>query len=190
MKCIRNEAMDGHTRIQRGPVVYEGLCRCQPPANFEGVGTVVSKLLEDIVQPDSAGIWPEGLSAVGGDSQDGRQDLCLPVQIQWGERPYVGRGWASPFNPSRNGYLSEAERQTARCCIRTLQARPRPSSLDKRDHFCQYSRARPPATGSRRVCAPDYLDLRDAVSSSTVTTQYTDMVVLAAAYLGKTPLHR
>ena len=52
VKEIYPEGMAGHTRISV-PVVSEGLCGASRPGHFEGVATVVCKLL-NMVQPDLA----------------------------------------------------------------------------------------------------------------------------------------
>tara|TARA_R110000796_G_scaffold252199_2_gene385576 strand:+ start:14016 stop:14867 length:852 start_codon:yes stop_codon:yes gene_type:complete len=172
--------MEGHTRISV-PVVSEGLCGASRPGHFEGVATVVSKLL-NIVQPDLAVFGQKDFQQLAV-IRKMAQDLCLPVQIMGEPTVRAADGLALS---SRNGYLSEAERQTAPVLYRTLQAIAHDIQSGQRDFANIIERARQQleAAGLRA----DYLDLRDAVSLKPVTEQTTDMVVLAAAYLGKTRL--
>lgn len=172
--------MDGHTRISV-PVVSEGLCGASRPGHFEGVATVVSKLL-NIVQPDLAVFGQKDFQQLAV-IRKMAQDLCLPVQIMGEPTVRAADGLALS---SRNGYLSEAERQTAPVLYRTLQSIAHDIQAGQRDFANIIERARQQleAAGLRA----DYLDLRDAVSLKPVTEQTTDMVVLAAAYLGKTRL--
>lgn len=172
--------MEGHTRISV-PVVSEGLCGASRPGHFEGVATVVSKLL-NIVQPDLAVFGQKDFQQLAV-IRKMAQDLCLPVQIMGEPTVRAADGLALS---SRNGYLSEAERQTAPVLYRTLQSIAHDIQAGQRDFANIIERARQQleAAGLRA----DYLDLRDAVSLKPVTEQTTDMVVLAAAYLGKTRL--
>lgn len=172
--------MDGHTRISV-PVVSEGLCGASRPGHFEGVATVVCKLL-NIVQPDLAVFGQKDFQQLAV-IRKMTQDLCLPVQIMGEPTVRAADGLALS---SRNGYLSAAERQTAPLLYQTLQSIASQIQAGQRDYVALIERAcqQLEAQGLRA----DYLDLRDAVSLNPVTAQTTDMVVLAAAYLGNTRL--
>ncbi|WP_022964515.1 pantoate--beta-alanine ligase [Halopseudomonas pelagia] len=172
--------MQGHTRISV-PVVSEGLCGASRPGHFEGVATVVSKLL-NIVQPDLAVFGQKDFQQLAV-IRKMAQDLCLPVQIMGEPTVRAEDGLALS---SRNGYLSEAERQTAPVLYKTLQSIASEIQSGQRDYAALIERARQQLeiAGLRA----DYLDLRDATSLHPVTANTTDMVVLAAAYLGKTRL--
>ncbi|WP_304639915.1 pantoate--beta-alanine ligase [Pseudomonas sp.] len=174
------EGMAGHTRVSV-PVVSEGLCGASRPGHFEGVATVVSKLL-NIVQPDLA-IFGE---------KDYQQlavirkmvlDLCLPVQIMGEPTVRADDGLALS---SRNGYLTPAERQVAPLLYQTLQAIAAEVSAGRRDYaqIIEEARGRLTEAGLR----PDYLDLRDAHTLQPVSAQAEELVVLAAAFLGRTRL--
>lgn len=174
------DGMAGHARVSV-PVVSEGLCGASRPGHFEGVATVVCKLL-NIVQPDLA-IFGE---------KDFQQlavirkmvlDLCLPVQVMGEPTVRAEDGLALS---SRNGYLNEAERQLAPLLYQTLQRIAEQVSAGRRDYAQVIEEARQSLleAGLR----PDYLDLRDALSLQPVTPDSETVVALAAAYLGRTRL--
>ncbi|KAA0690472.1 pantoate--beta-alanine ligase [Halopseudomonas laoshanensis] len=180
VKEMYPRGMDGHTRISV-PVVSEGLCGASRPGHFEGVATVVSKLL-NIVQPDLAVFGQKDFQQLAV-IRKMAQDLCLPVQIMGEPTVRAEDGLALS---SRNGYLSEAERQLAPQLYKTLQSIASEIQSGQRDYPALIERARQQLeTHGLRA---DYLDLRDAISLEPVNAQTTDMVVLAAAYVGKTRL--
>lgn len=172
--------MQGHTRISV-PVVSEGLCGASRPGHFEGVATVVSKLL-NIVQPDLAVFGQKDFQQLAV-IRKMTQDLCLPVQIMGEPTVRAEDGLALS---SRNGYLSDAERQTAPVLYQTLQSIANQIQGGQRDYAALIEQARKQLENAG--LRADYLDLRDAISLNPVTLDTTDMVVLAAAYLGKTRL--
>ena len=180
VKEMYPHGMDGHTRISV-PVVSEGLCGASRPGHFEGVATEVSKLLT-IVQPDLAVFGQKDFQQLAV-IRKMAQDLCLPVQIMGEPTVRAEDGLALS---SRNGYLSETERQLAPLLYKTLQSIASEIQAGQRDYAALIERARQQldAQGMRA----DYLDLRDAVSLEPVNAQTTDMVALAAAYVGKTRL--
>lgn len=180
VKEMYPRGMDGHTRISV-PVVSEGLCGASRPGHFEGVATVVSKLL-NIVQPDLAVFGQKDFQQLAV-IRKMAQDLCLPVQIMGEPTVRAEDGLALS---SRNGYLSEAERQLAPQLYKTLQSIASEIQSGQRDYPALIERARQQL--ETQGLRADYLDLRDAISLEPVNAQTTDMVVLAAAYVGKTRL--
>jgi pantoate--beta-alanine ligase len=174
------EGMPGHTRVSV-PVVSEGLCGASRPGHFEGVATVVSKLL-NIVQPDLA-IFGE---------KDYQQlavirkmvlDLCLPVQIMGEPTVRAEDGLALS---SRNGYLSPSERRIAPLLYQTLQQIAEAVTGGRRDfsQIIEEARTRLLDAGLR----PDYLDLRDALTLQPVSADAEELVALAAVFVGRTRL--
>ncbi|PCC98028.1 pantoate--beta-alanine ligase [Halopseudomonas pelagia] len=180
VKEMYPRGMDGHTRISV-PVVSEGLCGASRPGHFEGVATVVSKLL-NIVQPDLAVFGQKDFQQLAV-IRKMAQDLCLPVQIMGEPTVRAEDGLALS---SRNGYLSEAERQLAPQLYKTLQSIASEIQSGQRDYPALIERARQQL--ETQGLRADYLDLRDAISLEPVNAQTTDMVALAAAYVGKTRL--
>lgn len=174
------EGMDGHT-IVSVPVVSEGLCGASRPGHFNGVSTVVSKLF-NIVQPDLAIFGQKDYQQLAV-IRKMTHDLCLPVQIMGEPTVRAADGLALS---SRNGYLSEAERRVAPTLYQTLQWIAGQVRSGRRDFPELIEEARIVLTDAG--LRPDYLDLRDAGSLQPVGAETVHMVVLAAAFLGKTRL--
>ena len=167
--------------IVRVPGVSEGLCGGSLPGHFDGVSTVVSKLF-NMVLPDLAVFGQKDFQQLAVIRTMVR-DLNMPVQII-GE-PIV-RAEDGLALSSRNGYLSADERNTAPVLHRTLQQ----LAEAIRNGECDYSALL--ASGHQRLqtsgLRPDYLEVRNALDLSPVTADSRELVILAAAYLGKTRL--
>ncbi|SDR69200.1 pantothenate synthetase [Halopseudomonas litoralis] len=174
------EGMNGHTLISV-PVVSEGLCGASRPGHFDGVSTVVSKLL-NIVQPDLAIFGEKDFQQLAV-IRKMSQDLCLPVQIM-GE-PIVRADDGLALS-SRNGYLNEEQRRSAPYLYQTLLHIEQQLGSGRRDFAAVIDEARVALVeaGFR----PDYLDLRDAETLQPATGETQDIVILAAVYLGTTRL--
>ena len=172
--------MDGHTRISV-PVVSEGLCGASRPGHFEGVATVVNKLL-NIVGPDVAVFGQKDYQQLAV-IRKMAQDLSLPVQIMGHPTVSAEDGLALS---SRNGYLSAEQRAIAPVLQQTLQQIASAVQSGRTDYAQIINEAslRLSEAGLR----PDYLDLRNADNLAPASDDSTDLVVLAAAYLGTTRL--
>jgi pantoate--beta-alanine ligase len=167
--------------IVRVPDLSETLCGSDRPGHFDGVATVVSKLL-NIVQPD----W-----AVFGE-KDFQQlsiirkmvaDLCIPVEIVGVPTVRADDGLALS---SRNGYLTAAQRRVAPLLHKTL--------LDCRDAIaCGFDNFLQLESHARMQLlqggfSPDYFSIRDARTLQGVTDATEEIAILAAARLGTTRL--
>ncbi|MEL0168683.1 MAG: pantoate--beta-alanine ligase [Pseudomonadaceae bacterium] len=174
------EGMEGHTRVSV-PVVSEGLCGGSRPGHFEGVATVVSKLL-NIVGPDVAVFGQKDYQQLAV-IRKMAQDLCLPVQIMGHPTIRAEDGLALS---SRNGYLNAEQRAVAPVLQQTLQQIAAAVQGGRNDYMQIINEAsqRLSDAGMR----PDYLDLRNAENLAQVDDQTRELVVLAAAYLGTTRL--
>ncbi|GAA6132755.1 pantoate--beta-alanine ligase [Halopseudomonas sabulinigri] len=174
------EGMEGHTRVAV-PVVSEGLCGSSRPGHFEGVATVVSKLL-NIVQPDLAIFGQKDFQQLAV-IRKMAHDLCMPVQIMGEPTVRAADGLALS---SRNGYLSAEQRSNAPLLYQTLQQIAAKLQAGRRDFSAVIEEARVQLIAAG--LQPDYLDLRDAHNLQPADVQTKDVVALAAAFLGTTRL--
>ncbi len=163
------------------PGVSEGLCGASRPGHFTGVATVVCKLF-NMVQPDVAVFGEKDFQQLAVIRKMVR-DLSLPVTLigQPTERAADGLALSS-----RNGYLNEAERAAAPQLYRTLCTVADAVREGRRDYPALLSQAiaRLEQAGFR----PDYLELRDADTLQPAGADSRRLVLLVAAYLGKTRL--
>lgn len=168
-----------HTRVVV-PELGDILCGEFRPAHFPGVTTVVARLL-NIVSPDVA---------VFG-RKDYQQlviikrmvaDLAMPIEIEGVETARAADGLALS---SRNQYLSAEERRIAPGLYRVLQecARWIQSGSDVDE-----TRRRGLAELNELGFRPDYLEVRRQDDLSLPGDEDRDLVVLAAAHLGRARL--
>ena len=174
------EGMDGHTLISV-PVVSEGLCGASRPGHFDGVSTVVSKLL-NMVQPDVAVFGEKDFQQLAV-IRKMVHDLCLPVQVMGAPIVRATDGLALS---SRNGYLDDAQRRVAPVLHQTLQYIEQQLQTGRQDFPALIEEATVMLIDAG--FKPDYLDLRDAVSLQPATPDTRDFAILAAAFLGNTRL--
>jgi pantoate--beta-alanine ligase len=167
--------------IVRVPVVSEGLCGGSRPGHFDGVSTVVSKLF-NMVQPDIAIFGQKDFQQLAVISALVR-DLNMPIQIIGEPTVRTADGLALS---SRNGYLTEDQRAAAPALYRVVKQIGQALQNGEKDY---------PSLLADGVTAleqagfrPDYLEIRNAVSLRPATPDDHDLVVLGAAFLGKTRL--
>lgn len=172
----------GHSQhtVVSVPGLSSGYCGASRPGHFDGVATVVSKLF-NMVQPHTALF---GLK----DYQQFRviqkmvADLCQPIEIIGVPTQREASGLALS---SRNGYLSPEQKTNAVALIKTLQWAS--------EAFLQGSAISDVETKAKqRLVAsgfkPDYFSFCDADSLEPPTAQTKALVILAAAWMGKTRL--
>jgi pantoate--beta-alanine ligase len=167
--------------IVRVPGVSEGLCGGSRPGHFDGVSTVVNKLF-NMVLPDLAVFGQKDFQQLAVIRTMVR-DLNMPVQII-GE-PIVRADDGLALS-SRNGYLSENERATAPALYRTLSQLAEAIHNGNRDYSALLTQGR--QTLSAAGLRPDYLEIRNAVDLQPADSNTRELVILAAAFLGKTRL--
>jgi pantoate--beta-alanine ligase len=167
--------------LVRVPVVSEGLCGGSRPGHFDGVSTVVSKLF-NMVQPDIAIFGQKDFQQLAVVSALVR-DLNMPIQIIGEPTVRATDGLALS---SRNGYLTEAERATAPALYRVIAHIGDALRNGEQNHaqLLDDGKKALEAAGFR----PDYLEIRHAVTLRPATPDDHDLVVLGAAFLGKTRL--
>ncbi len=167
--------------IVRVPVVSEGLCGGSRPGHFDGVSTVVSKLF-NMVQPDIAIFGQKDFQQLAVVNALVR-DLNMPIQIIGEPTVRAADGLALS---SRNGYLTEDQRAAAPALYRVIKQIGTALQNGEQDHQQLIGDGvnALEAAGFR----PDYLEIRHAVSLRPATPDDHDLVVLGAAFMGKTRL--
>ena len=163
------------------PGVSTGLCGGSRPGHFDGVATIVCKLL-NMVQPDIALFGEKDFQQLAV-IRKMVADLNMPVQI-FGV-PIV-RDHDGLALSSRNGYLSAQQRAAAPALQQCLQALKAQIKNGRRDYAMLFEQFDTDlqAAGLRL----DYVELRDALSLQPAAVDSTQLVLLAAAYLGSTRL--
>lgn len=174
------EGRDQATRVNvRG--LSETLCGLVRPGHFEGVATVVAKLF-GIVQPDVA-VFGEKDFQQFTIIQRMTQDLSIPVEVVGAATVRAPDGLALS---SRNRYLSAEERAIAPVVHAALAEAVR--RIDTGDDQWGAIESAGHATLAAAGLRPDYFAVRDAHTLDTPTAQSRDLVVLAAARMGRTRL--
>jgi pantoate--beta-alanine ligase len=156
-------------------------CGASRPGHFTGVSTVVLKLF-NLVRPDVAVF---GLK----DFQQFTilktmvQDLFLPIEMVGVD---TGRADDGLAHSSRNNYLTVEERETAPNLYRII-CQTRDAILAGDTSWPQLIKQAKQALTDVGM-APDYFDVARQSDLEPATEQDKDLVILAAAYLGKARL--
>ncbi|PCI46190.1 MAG: pantoate--beta-alanine ligase [Moraxellaceae bacterium] len=163
------------------PYITDQLCGASRPGHFDGVSTVVTKLF-NIVQPDVAIFGQKDFQQLAV-IQKMVRDLNLSIEIQGIATCRDEDGLAMS---SRNGFLTDKERQIAPQLYQSLQ-QIKKSLLEcekNHDKLCHEHTKLLENQGF----SVDYLEIRDAVSLSKADRKTREAVVLCAAKLGNTRL--
>jgi pantoate--beta-alanine ligase len=161
--------------------VSEGLCGATRPGHFEGVATVVLKLLNQ-VGPDIAVFGEKDYQQLAVIRRMVR-DLDVPVEIVGVPTQRDADGLALS---SRNAYLEEEERHAARALPRALGEAA--GAIQRGSDVAEAlgtARDRLARAGFDPI---DYVELRDADTLAPLTSLNRPARLLAAARLGKTRL--
>lgn len=162
------------------PEIGDQLCGASRPGHFRGVATVVCKLF-NIVQPDIALFGRKDFQQLM-IIKAMVEDLSLPIEIIGVDTIREASGLAMS---SRNGYLTAEQKSKAAMLKQTM---------DKLSADIQQGYAIELAINHGKQAlieagfTPDYLELRSATDLSTLTDEKNELVILAAAYMGKTRL--
>jgi pantoate--beta-alanine ligase len=162
------------------PEISNILCGASRPGHFSGVTTIVCKLF-NLVQPDTA-VFGE---------KDWQQlmiirrmvmDLNLPITIIGVATIREADGVAMS---SRNGYLTTAERQRAPALYQSLQLAAEQLNNGQAPHLVE--------TEAKRYLlaaglSPDYVSVRKKFDLTVATAKDQNLIILAAAYLGRARL--
>lgn len=167
------------TRVEV-PGLSDILCGVSRPGHFTGVATVVCKLF-NMVQPDVAVFGEKDFQQLLVIRRM-TDDLSLPVELRGVETVREPDGLALS---SRNGYLTAAERARAPALYKTL-CRARDQLEQGRASDAVEAEGRRELASAR--LAPDYFSVRRAEDLAAPAPADRDLVVLAAAYLGRARL--
>jgi pantoate--beta-alanine ligase len=163
------------------PELNSILCGASRPGHFDGVATVVMKLL-NLVQPDEAvfGLKDYQQLLV---IQRMVDDLHLPVEIVGGAIAREADGLAMS---SRNAYLSAEDRLRAPALQRALRYIGERLEAGGRDHPALVAEGK--AALRDAGLTPDYLEIRRMADLGEAAADDRDLVVAGAAYLGRARL--
>jgi len=160
----------------------EGLCGAARPGHFDGVTTVVSKLLLQCLA--DVAIFGEKDYQQYAVLKHMARDLDIPTEVIGAPIMRDPDGLATS---SRNVYLSEDERQKALTLPRTLTGIVKALEAGRQDIRPLLDKGREDLLKGG-FDSVDYLELRDAETLETVETLTRPARVLAAGYMGKTRL--
>ncbi|BDF93267.1 MULTISPECIES: pantoate--beta-alanine ligase [Pseudoalteromonas] len=159
------------------PGISMGYCGGSRPGHFRGVATVVTKLF-NLVQPDYACFGEKDFQQLQV-IKTMAHDLSIPVEIIGVATSREVSGLAMS---SRNGYLSDIQKETATELFRTLNWSVEQLNAGQRDftEICQQAKQRLQQAGLK----PDYFEIaqRDTLKKATLNDSH--LVILAAAFLG------
>lgn len=179
-QTIYPHGRDGLTQVEV-PGIGDILCGASRPGHFRGVATVVCKLF-NLVQPDLACFGNKDFQQLAVLRRMVR-DLDIPVQMLGVDTVREADGLAMS---SRNGYLSAGERQQAPALYRCLQGIADRLTAGERD----FARLEQQAGQQLQLAGlrPDYVSIRCADDLRPAEPEAGDLVILAAAYLGRARL--
>jgi pantoate--beta-alanine ligase len=159
------------------PVISDMYCGASRPGHFRGVSTVVCKLF-GMVQPDIAIFGEKDFQQLMVIRRM-TEDLSLPVEIQGAP---IARNEHGLALSSRNGYLSLQELETAIALNQTLKNAKRMIIEGNKDYLSIEEQAQTEleAVGFKR----DYYKICRRSDLQAATSNDTELVIVAAAYLG------
>jgi pantoate--beta-alanine ligase len=163
------------------PGISYMICGASRPGHFRGVATIVCKLF-NMVQPNKAFFGEKDFQQL----QVIRamvQDLSMNLEIHGVPTEREPNGLAMS---SRNNYLSAEQKHQASFLYRTIQTMAKQVIEGRRDFgklISDHKKAL--ATAGFK---PDYLEIRDANNLLHPSHEDTELVILAAAFMGKTRL--
>jgi len=171
---------DGFATTVHVAGMTEGLCGASRPDHFDGVATVVAKLLLQC-GPDIAIFGEKDYQQLLVIKRLVR-DLNIPVEIVGGAIVREPDGLALS---SRNAYLSADERETAPLLHAAIQQASHELAAGLvTEHALEAARAALEAAGFR----VDYLEARDPETLAPLSGSVASARILVAAFLGKTRL--
>lgn len=179
------EVMYGRPQSEQTRVEVPGisslLCGASRPGHFVGVATVVCKLF-NMVQADVAVFGKKDFQQLMVIRRMA-EDLAMPTRVVGAETLRDPDGLAMS---SRNGYLTPEERAIAPVLYRVLSGLAEKLRQGSGDYAGLQAQAAQELEANG--LATDYISIRRAADLEEPGRAETDLVVLAAAYLGKARL--
>lgn len=163
------------------PPLAHSLCGASRPGHFAGVATVVMKLF-NIVQPAVAVFGKKDFQQLMVIRALVKQ-FNLPIQIVAGDTMRESSGLAMS---SRNGYLTESQKQQAAQLYQSLQQIAQAIKAGRADWGALLGDTK--QTLTQAGWQVDYLEIRNALNLAPAVTSDTYCVVLVAAKIGNTRL--
>lgn len=163
------------------PAISDVLCGASRPGHFRGVATIVCKLF-NMVQPDVACFGEKDYQQL----QVIRtmvDDLSMPITVVGVPTRRQKDGLAMS---SRNGYLSAQQRITATQIYANMK-QMRHAITSRQDTFANIEQQAAEALSSAGL-QPDYVTIRNANTLQPAQPNETNLVILIAAFMGKTRL--
>lgn len=159
------------------PLISDLYCGESRPGHFQGVATVVTKLF-GMVQPDVAVFGEKDFQQLMVIRRM-TADLSLPVEIQGAP---IARNEQGLALSSRNGYLDEAQLQTAATLNATLRQVASEITSGNKDFLALEEQAQKQLeeVGFKR----DYYHICRRYDLQPATAEDKELVVIAAAYMG------
>ncbi len=163
------------------PHISDILCGASRPGHFVGVATMVAKLF-NWVQPDIALFGEKDFQQLMVIRRMTR-DLCFPIEII---NVATDRETDGLARSSRNGYLTDEERQRAPALYAVLKEVAERLQAGESD----LAEVELSARNTLREIGfkPDYFTIRRAIDLQPPAAGDRALVILAAAYLGRTRL--
>ncbi|WP_372761255.1 pantoate--beta-alanine ligase [Pseudoalteromonas sp.] len=163
------------------PDISLGYCGGSRPGHFRGVATVVTKLF-NLVQPDYACFGEKDFQQLQVIKTMAR-DLSIPVEVIGVPTMREVTGLAMS---SRNGYLSAAQKATATVLFKTLTHCGEQLKSGNKD-FAQLEQEAKQSLQQAGL-KPDYFSIAQRDTLKAATLDDSQLVILAAAYLGSVRL--
>jgi pantoate--beta-alanine ligase len=163
------------------PDISMGYCGGARPGHFKGVATVVTKLF-NMVQPDFACFGEKDFQQLQVIRAMVR-DLSMPIEIIGVPTQREVSGLAMS---SRNGYLSEQEKDTAKVLYQTLLNAGQ--SLEQGNKAFDAIEQEAKQALEQAGLKPDYFAIAEKDNLKPATLETKEFVILTAAFLGKVRL--
>ncbi|CAM4218902.1 pantoate--beta-alanine ligase [Pseudoalteromonas byunsanensis] len=163
------------------PGVSMGYCGGARPGHFKGVATVVTKLF-NMVQPDFACFGEKDYQQLQV-IKTMVKDLSIPIEIVGVPTQREVSGLAMS---SRNGYLSDNEKDTAKVLFQALSNAAKTLGSGNKDFANIEQQAKESLL--QNGLTPDYFAIANAITLKPATLEDQQLVILAAAFLGKVRL--